>query len=146
MRRLPVRFTATRSVHSKAVRKWSVGLCCAFLQLSALMLCAPVSAHREIAGGDEPVCGHAVQGYVRLTTGRALQHAVVEEVEEPHMRVAFRTKTDGRGWFQMPAGRRKHDAQVLLRISHSAIATTLVRLRIRVDCGDPPIALAPAQP
>jgi hypothetical protein len=119
---------------------WRVAVCCALIEVLVL-LCAPTAAQQGNATGDEPVCGHALQGFVRLKDGPPLRHAVVEEVLEPHLTIVLRTVTDGSGRFQLPYGRRKRGSHVLLRISSPGVATTLVKIRIDPTCRDPLITL-----
>ncbi len=123
--------------------KWRVAVCCALLEFLVL-LCASTAAQQGSGTGGEPVCGHALQGFVRLKDGPPLRHAVVEEVLEPHLTVALRTMTDGSGRFQLPYGRRKRGSHVLLRISSPSVATALVKIKIDPTCRDPLITLPPA--
>ncbi len=106
----------------------------------AVLLCA--SGWAQAKGEDEAeVCGHVVQGYIRVKDGAFLRRAVVEEILAPHDTLMFRTTTNAYGRFAMPFARRKSGSHILLRISHSAIATSIVKLRIDPTCGDPVIAL-----
>jgi hypothetical protein len=109
-----------------------------------LLPAAGIAQNNPLDNG--PVCGHALQGYVRLQDSAFLRRAVVEEVLEPHFTVVQRTSTDGHGRFTLPYGRRKRGTHVLLRISYPGAATALVKIKIDPTCLDPLITLLPVSP
>ncbi len=102
-----------------------------------------LEARQDKTANEQQVCGHALQGFVRLQNGPPVRRAVIEEVAEPQLTVVLRTKTDLHGRFQLPYARRARGRHVLLRISAPGVPTTLVKIKMDPTCGDPLITITP---